>query len=197
MKEQLTKEILKYHPNFNEAELAKGLTLFKLQHVAAKSIVLKHGNVADQLFFCQSSISRCYYLDKEGIEQTLWMKPELTFITEYKSFVNQAPSGFSLQFYEDTEVLSISRENLLKLYRESADWAFFGVQLMEALHVTLIDVFVNLLANDATRNYEYIEYMFPRFLQVAPLKDVASMLQMSAVSISRIRAGKQTKKITS
>ncbi|MEL6661032.1 MAG: Crp/Fnr family transcriptional regulator, partial [Bacteroidota bacterium] len=62
------------------------------------------------------------------------------------------------------------------------------------VHITLIDVFVNLLANDATRNYQYIEYMFPRFLQVAPLKDIASMLQVSQVTLSRIRAGTQTKK---
>ena len=88
----------------------------------------------------------------------------------------------------------ISRQDLLKLYSESKDWALFGVLLTERLHVTLIDVFVNLLANDATQNYQYIEYAFPRFIQVAPLKDIASMLQMSQVSLSRIRSGTQVKK---
>ncbi|MEM6805542.1 MAG: hypothetical protein AAF696_29365 [Bacteroidota bacterium] len=88
----------------------------------------------------------------------------------------------------------ISRKNLLYLFQESKNWAQFGVFLTEQLHITLIDVFVNLLANDATRNYQYIEYMFPRFIQVAPLKDIASMLQISQVSLSRIRAGKQLKK---
>ena len=86
---------------------------------------------------------------------------------------------FSLQFYEETKALCISRVNLLKLYKESNDWALFGVLLTEKLHVTLIDVFVNLLANDATDNYKYIEYTFPNFIQVAPLKDIASMLQVS------------------
>jgi len=197
MKEKLIEEILKYHPNFKEEELNKGLEKFEFKNFKAKEIVLEAGKAADMLYFCQSSISRCFYLDNEGVEQTFWMKPEQTFITEYKSFVNQAPSQFSLQFYEDTEAFCISRVDLLNLYKTTNDWAFFGTQLMEALHVVLIDVFVNLLANDATRNYEYIEYMFPRFLQVAPLKDIASMLQMSPVSISRIRAGSQTKKITS
>ena len=49
---------------------------------------------------------------------------------------------------------------------------------MEQIHISLIDVFVNLLANDATSNYRYIEYQFPHFIQVAPLKDIASMLQV-------------------
>jgi CRP-like cAMP-binding protein len=108
--------------------------------------------------------------------------------------VSQKPSGFSLQVYEDTTAWSITRSDLLYLYSNYSDWALFGVKLTEELHITLIDVFVNLLANDATRNYQYIEYMFPRFLQVAPLKDIASMLQISQVSLSRIRAGTQTKK---
>jgi len=122
------------------------------------------------------------------------MKSEKTFITEYKSFVNQEKSQFSLQFYEDTKVLMISREKLLHLYNESKNWALFGISLTEKVHITLIDVFVNLLSNDATRNYEYIQYMFPRFIKVAPLKDIASMLQISQVSLSRIRSGSQLKK---
>ncbi|MEM8891110.1 MAG: Crp/Fnr family transcriptional regulator, partial [Bacteroidota bacterium] len=87
-----------------------------------------------------------------------------------------------------------SRKKLLQLFQENKNWALFGVYLTEKVHITLIDVFVNLLANDATRNYQYIEYMFPRFIQVAPLKDIASMLQISQVSLSRIRAGTQLKK---
>ncbi|MEM7039517.1 MAG: Crp/Fnr family transcriptional regulator, partial [Bacteroidota bacterium] len=156
-------------------------------------LVSTAGEVADHLFFADKSITRCYYLDQEGAEQTLWMKPEQTLITEYKSFVNREPSMFRLQFYEDTEAFLISRDALLKLYRTSPNWAIFGALLTEKVHITLIDVFVNLLANDATRNYQYIEYMFPRFIQVAPLKDIASMLQVSPVTLSRIRAGKQLK----
>lgn len=100
---------------------------------------------------------------------------------------------FNLQFYEDSDVSCIHRKKLMELYANSTDWALFGINLTEAVHVTLTDVFVNLLSNDATCNYQYIEYAFPRFLQVAPLKDIASMLQVSPVTLSRIRAEKQTK----
>jgi len=121
------------------------------------------------------------------------MKPERTFITEFKSFSNQSNSQFSLRFYEKTTAMLISRENLITLYKNSENWALFGIFLLEKVHVSLIDVFVNLLSNDATNNYRYIEYAFPRFIQVAPLKDIASMLQISPVTLSRIRAGKQLK----
>ncbi len=185
--------LLKYNPSFTDSEIENGLKLFEEKEFDTNSLISREGDVCDYLFFADSSITRCFYQDQDGQEQTLWMKPEQTFITEFKSFTNREPSQFSLQFYEPTKVHLISRNDLLKLYSESKNWAMFGILLTEQVHVTLIDVFVNLLANDATRNYQYIEYAFPRFIQVAPLKDIASMLQISQVSLSRIRAGKQLK----
>lgn len=193
MKDLLIEKIKQHHPAFSTEALEAGLEYFELKEFKAKEVILKSGDVSEYLFFAESSISRCFYDDKDGNEQTLWIKPEQTFITDYKSFVSHAPSTFSLQFYEDTRAYCITRENLTKLYNEHQDWALFGVYLTEILHVILIDVFTNLLANDATQNYQYIEYAFPRFLQVAPLKDIASMLQISQVSLSRIRSGTQTK----
>ncbi len=191
---KITEELLRYNPSFSEKEIEDGLSLFEEKEFKANSLISKAGDVCNYIFFTETSITRCFYIDSEGQEQTLWMKPEETFITEYKSFANEEKSQFSLQFYEDTKVLMISRKNLLHLYSISKNWALFGIFLTEKVHITLIDVFVNLLSNDATRNYQYIEYAFPRFIQVAPLKDIASMLQISQVSLSRIRAGNQLKK---
>ena len=190
----IKEELLKYNPSFSEKEIEDGLLLFEEKEFKANSFISKAGEVCNYIFFTDKSITRCFYVDNEGKEQTLWMKPENTFITEYKSFVNREKSEFSLQFYEDTKVFMISRKNLLQLYNQSKNWSLFGILLTEKIHITLIDVFVNLLSNDATRNYQYIEYAFPRFIQVAPLKDIASMLQISQVSLSRIRAGSQLKK---
>ncbi len=193
MEELLQQQLRRYNPNFSQEEIKRGLQFFEKVNVKAKEIVLNSGNISEYMFFSEKSISRCFYLDKDGEEQTLWIKPEQQFITEYQSFVSEEQSKFSIQFYEDSAVFRISRANLKQLYADHKNWALFGLHLTEALHVVLIDVFVNLLANDATRNYQYIEYAFPRFLKVAPLKDIASMLQISQVSLSRIRSGNQTK----
>lgn len=193
MKEHIIQELKRINPNFLSEEIEEGLANFELKTFKAKDLISKEGKMAPYLFFAESSITRCYYNDANGEASTLWMKPELTFIAEYKSFSTGEPSRFNLQFYEDTQVMLIHRDQLLKLYASSTNWALFGVLLTEQLHTTLIDVFVNLLANDATSNYRYIEYAFPRFIQVAPLKDIASMLQVSQVTLSRIRSGTQLK----
>lgn len=192
--ELIISELLTYDISFSKDELDLGLSLFEKKTFNANEYISSIGGVCEYLFYAEKSITRCFYLDSNGEEQTIWMKPEKLFITDYKSFVYKEKSQFSLQFYEKTDVMMISRENLEHLYKTSKNWALFGIKLTEKAHITLIDVFVNLLANDATSNYQYIEYMFPKFIQVAPLKDIASMLQISQVSLSRIRAGKQLKK---
>lgn len=193
MKQTIKSALLKCNQSFTNEEIEYGLSFFEEKEFEANTEILKSGELCDFLFFADTSITRCYYNDNEGKEQTLWMKPEQTFITEFKSFSTQSKSQFSLQFYEATTAMVISRKNLLQLYAESTNWALFGIFLMEKVHTSLIDVFVNLLSNDATNNYRYIEYAFPKFIKVAPLKDIASMLQISTVSLSRIRAGKQLK----
>lgn len=194
VEEHIIEALRRVNPAFSTDEIEQGLPAFEHRSFKAKDIIAREDRVAEHLFFADRSVTRCYYHDAEGKENTLWMKPERTFLAEYKSFTSGEPSRFNLQLYEDTEVVMISRKKLLELYRESNAWALFGVYLTEQLHTTLIDVFVNLLANDATSNYRYIEYAFPKFIQVAPLKDIASMLQVSQVTLSRIRAGSQLKR---
>jgi CRP-like cAMP-binding protein len=122
------------------------------------------------------------------------MEPEKMFITDFESFINECPSKYYLQFYQDTETWMISRKNLLFLYERYKDWAFFGLKLMENYHVRILELFTIMFQNNASENYHFIETNFSDFLKTAPLKDVASMLNLSPVSLSRIRAGKQTKR---
>lgn len=140
MKEKLTKELFKYNSSFSKEEIELGISFFEEKEFEANAVISKTGEVCDYLFYAKSSITKCFYTDADGQEQTLWMKPEQTFITEYKSFVNQDKSQFSLQFYEDTRAMMISRKNLIDLYHESKNWALFGNYLTEQVHITLIDV---------------------------------------------------------
>ena len=88
MTEQIKKEILSIHPNFNKEELDNGLSYFEEKFYKAKDIISEKGKITEYLYFANSSVIRCYYNDKNGDEQTLWMKPEKTFSTEYKSFTS-------------------------------------------------------------------------------------------------------------
>lgn len=189
----LRQQLRHYNPAFTDAELHEGLQRFEQHHAEAGAMLSDRKQPERRLFYLESSVCRCTYPDKEGTEQTLWMKPAQTFLADYKGFVEGGKTPFSLQAYEAGMVHSIHRDAFQDLCRAHTNWALFGLHMTEALHVGLIDVFTNLLSNDATDNYRYIEFAFPEFLRVAPLKHIASMLQVSSVTLSRIRSGKQRK----
>ena len=193
--QSLIEEILKFHPGFSDRELSAGLEFFELKKFKAGDVILKEGEVAEYLFFAIGSITRCYLYNESGNEKTLWMEPEKMFITDFESFIKGAVSKYNLQFYENSDVYLIKRKDLLWLYENYIDWTVLDIRLMEGYHIRTLDLFRIMFRNDAKRNYKFIEQYYSRFLKVAPLKDIASMLNLSTVLLSRIRTGTQTKKI--
>ncbi|UBM59720.1 Crp/Fnr family transcriptional regulator [Marinilongibacter aquaticus] len=191
--EILIEELRKYNPKFDDEEMNLGLKHFKKQRFKAKSHILEAGKVSESLWLAKSSVCRCYFIDAEGEEKTIWLEPECLFITDFESFIQAKPSRFSIQFYQDTEVWSITRNELWYLYENYKSWSIFGLKLMETYHVRIHELFTVMFHNNASENYAFIEEYFSDFLKVAPLKDIASMLNLSPVSISRIRSGKQLK----
>ncbi|MEM1220969.1 MAG: hypothetical protein AAGH79_18755, partial [Bacteroidota bacterium] len=86
--EQLVAALRAMNPALTDGELEIGLGHFQRRTFQAKDLISKAGRSAPKLFFAQRSVTRCFYLDADGEEQTLWMKPEQTFIAEYKSFTS-------------------------------------------------------------------------------------------------------------
>ena len=195
--QSLIEEILKFHTEFSDRELSAGLEFFELKKFKEGDVIIKEGEVAEYLFFPISSITRCYLYDENGNEKTLWMCPEKMFITDFESFIKRAASKHNLQFYENTDVYLIKREDLLWLYENYIDWAVLDIRLMQGYHIRTLDLFGIMFHNNAGRNYKFIEQYYSKFLQVAPLKDIASMLNLSPLMLSRIRSGMKTKKIIS
>ncbi len=193
-KHLLKEKILQFHPHFNEEVLELGLQKFKCMDVQAGDHIVNSGDVISELFIAEKSISRAYRVSEDGEEQTLWIEPELKFLTDMESFRNGTPNFMNIQLYEDSEVMYIDRKDLVELYATYHDWSLFGNALMEDYLIYIFSITNLMFSNDATSNYQLIEKHYARYLQVVPLKHIASRLNVSPITISRIRGDKQKKK---
>jgi len=189
-KDKLREKILYYLPDFNPEILEKGLEKFELQQFSAGEYLIKAGEVAKGVFIAEKSISRAYQMKENGEEKTMWIEPEMKFITDFSSYKFGTPSIYSIHLYEDSEVFLIKTEDLKHLYTTYHDWARFGVSIVEEYLIYIFYMTNLMVDNDAKANYSLIEQQFPRFLQVVPLKHIASRFNVSPVTISRIRANK-------
>ena len=93
-KQKLREKILSYKPDFNLEVLNVGLDQFKLSDCKAGENIVTAGEVCKKVFFVEKSISRCYFLDLDGEEKTLWLEPEMSFMSDYESFNLQVNAIF-------------------------------------------------------------------------------------------------------
>lgn len=154
--------------------------------------LLKTGQICRLLYFnCQGLVYS--FVDDED-QKVLWFELENSFFTDVSSFFKREPSTTNIQVMEDyTTLLSISIDNLNRLYKKNHTWAFWGTQLQQREFVKLTNLYEDLRIKDASDRYNKLIETYPQVLQRVPLGKIASYLGISQVSLSRIRAGKQRK----
>lgn len=183
-------KILGYKPDFDLEILEAGLAEFQVDYYKAGEFILQEGEVCKRIFMVENSITRCYYINGDGEEKTVWLEQKSSVITEFESFSSQTTSNCNIYCYEDSTVYSIDRQDLMKLYATYHDWALFGLLIMEEHYVSLLKFGNKLNFNTASENYDLIENHFSHYLDVVPLKHLASWLNISPVHLSRIRKEK-------
>ena len=187
-KQKLREKILSYKPDFDLEILNIGLNQFQLSDCKAGDDIVKAGEPCRNVYFVEKSISRCYFVGEDGEEKTLWLEPEMSFVTDYESFNLQAISKCNIHIYEDSLIFSIDREFLFNLYQTYHEWALVGIAIMETHFLNLFKITTTIHFNNANSNYEHVESYFAKYLDVVPMKHIASWFNISAVHLSRIRA---------
>lgn len=161
------------------------------QHYEKDSYLIRNGQVATHLYYMTQGAVKCYSPD---LDRLMWAEFEAQFFTMPDSFVYQVPSKEDLIIAEPSEVYKIAYQDLEALYSQHTAWANWGRKLAEQWTYIIDHSYRVLLLKSATEKYEAVQALRPDILQRASLKDIASYLGISQVSVSRIRANTQEKK---
>ena len=140
----------------------------------------------DRLSFVKSGILRVYTLS-DGKEITQWISTQNFLLTEVMGFFFNQPNRWTIQALTETELLSITKTNYLKLCQEFPKWNEIEKQLIMKCFMMMEDRIFSHLSMTAEERYElYFQQNKELFNQV-PLQYIASMLGMTAETLSRIR----------
>ena len=191
----LREKILSYKPDFNLEILEIGLEKFILSEYKSGDYLVKAGHKCKNLFILENSITRSYFIGDDGEEKTLWIEPETSFITDYESFSSDQASLRNIRLYHDSFVFHISREELVNLYRNHHEWTLLGIIIIEEHFINLLRLRTTLNFNDASENYKLVELYYSQYLEVVPMKHLASWLNISPVHLSRIRKENRKRKV--
>ncbi|QJD97323.1 Crp/Fnr family transcriptional regulator [Mucilaginibacter robiniae] len=166
---------------------------FVLQHFKPfsfkKNQLLVHiGEVNQFMNFVEKGCVRFYFLKEDGLEVTRHIVFEQQFGTGLASFITGKPSEEALQVMEDSVLLRISRKDFYYLLEMIPAWEKFYRDYLEYAYTNNLNIFQRGATKDAGERYKELLRINPQIIKRLPNKVVASYLNMSPETLSRLKS---------
>ena len=186
----MTDKLLDYCSKYiqlTESDIDAIKLYFKVIKLRRKDFLLREGKVCDFVAFVNSGVIRHYYL-KDGNEITCDITLAQTFITDYRSLVENTPSNYYFQILRDAELLYIKKRELFELYNKHKNIESFGRIMAEQVALRMIEIAMSLSSEKPRERVEKLIKQRPDLFQAVPQRYLANLLGISPESLSRIRA---------
>jgi CRP-like cAMP-binding protein len=142
--------------------------------------------VENRVHFIAEGITRSFFKKGEKDISFEFFFPGM-FISSYASFLMRTPSGHAIEAFTPLTVLSLSHDSVTALHEVSNNFQQFSRVLTEELFRKTSERNKDLLSLTATERYEKLLHLNPHYVQQIPLKYLASYLNVTPESLSRIR----------
>lgn len=148
---------------------------------------LQHGQVSRNIAFIQEGLIRLYYINDQGKEVTNCFCKENSITSSYQSLITQKESEMNIQAIEECKLIVLSYDSLQKLFSLDPFWQQLGRLAAESEYV--VSQRHNRFLKDlsATERYMQVLKHEGELLHRVPLNILASYLQISPETLSRIR----------
>ncbi len=161
-------------------------SLFKEEVVKKNDFILEEGKICTKISFIKSGLVRRFYIN-EGEDVTEWMYYDHQWLTSTASFIHQKPSLEYLQACEETVLYSLTYTDEQKLL-EYPLFAKFYITLLRNFLASFNEFRHSYNLMSTQEKYRFLLCNFPQIIQRGKLKHVASMLNISQETLSRIRS---------
>ena len=179
------KKFISRFVTLSDDELDEITDKFKRKVIKKNDFVLRQGDTCKDFVFVDKGCLRLYYV-KDGIEVSVWFAFQPSSAIEIYSFISEKPSNYFLQAIEDSEVLSLPKTELKKIYQYHPKMQEMMRNFWEAVLLDLISRFTALETDTAEKRYMDL-LNNTDYLGTLPQKYLASFIGVTPTSLSRIR----------
>jgi CRP-like cAMP-binding protein len=180
-------QFLTTYRSISDAEAEIIMSHFELKYFKEAAYLFTGGNVCNSLYFVVNGILRICAINDKGLDITHYFIKEHQFCTMLDSFNNGNIAQDSIQASSSVEVLEISRKNLRKLCLNLPFMADLIDQINQQRLLEKIRLKNIYSGEDSTNRYKLFLREQPDIVHRVPLNHVASYLNVTPQSLSRIR----------
>jgi CRP/FNR family transcriptional regulator, anaerobic regulatory protein len=169
------------------------MDILQSKNFSKRDFLLEVGNTSKCVYFIESGLVRCFYTKERG-EVSSWFMKEGDVIISVQSFFLQKISRESIQALEDTFVYYITWEQLQFIQRHFMEFNFISRALTEKYYILCEQRLEGLQMQSAPERYKYLFDNHLELIKRVPSKHLASYLDISRETFSRIRNNFKPKK---
>lgn len=152
-----------------------------------KEVIIQEGQRDDYTYFVESGSVRAYVI-REDKQVTLLFAFEGDCATTILGPSSTLTSNLTIETLEPTTLVRISRTRLEELFQRSLEIANWGRKLMEKTLLEYEHYFSEYYWMEKSTQYQVLMKEHPQLLQRVSLKEIASYLNITPQTLSRIRA---------
>ena len=183
----LLKHSFKNLVTISEEEWGTVSSYIHFKTLSKGEILLKQDEVCHQLFYLVSGTVIYYQLTEKGEEVTTDFAFEGEWVTDNRSRISRTPSHLNIKAWDDTQVVSITQNDLELIYQRVPSMERAGRLLIEQAYVKLVQRSIDLQILSAEERYQKLVMESPQAFQRLPLYHIANYLGIAPKSLSRIR----------
>ncbi len=125
-----------------------------------------------------------YYLNDEVMEHRMISD---VCVVDYASFLRNRSAELAFEVMEDCTVMTITKQNLFRLYQSDEKWQMFATKIAEDAYCATRDRTLTLLTKSAKERLEILEAYFPDIFKRVSQQHIASYLGITRQSLNRLR----------
>jgi CRP-like cAMP-binding protein len=148
---------------------------------------LQPGQVSRKMGFVLQGVFH-YFENGDGQRLTYYFGREQDFIGDYESFFSAQPATHGIQALEEASLLTISYDNLQRLYREVREGERLGRLVAETLFLDVLRQLTSFYKDPPAQRYARFVSTYPDLQQRIPQYYIASYVGVKPQSLSRIRS---------
>jgi CRP-like cAMP-binding protein len=171
-----------------DEQMELALSYFKPSKHSKNEMLVSEGMVSQYMNFVVKGCLRIFFIKEDGQEATRHLAFEQQFATGLASFIRGLPSFEYIQVMEDSELLRISRKDFHHLLDVIPSWEKFYSNYLENAYIDNIHIYQREITKDAELRYKELLERDPKVVMRLSNKIVASYLNMSPETLSRIKS---------
>lgn len=166
---------------------------FQTEEIKAGKMILHEGEVCRKLWFLADGLLRSFHEigDKEATSRIMFTNH---IVISAGSFFKQAPATESIEALADSVLLTLSRDDLQKIYHSFPAFNYHTRLITEDYFHRQEQRLYMLRKHDAQAKYEYFLDNYSSYLEHIPQHYIASFLGIAPETLSRIRSKIRKKK---